>query len=211
MTKIKLTNKYTYDVLTYLTLGATDGCIQDVSKLTFSDTSIEINVISSLMCSFMLKENASTYITAPTGLGFNGNVSFNTPPMACKTAELPNGMNLAEFIINNSFQKGGMETLDNSCVSGANAKIRMSVDTDDWTSNYGQIQVTEIENDAWDKNTGLVGVYPYGCDNCTSSVAPPSCIGQQPQYANAEPICMAMRPAEIDNEGTVEITFIDYL
>ncbi len=211
MTQLKISNQKSTDVLTFITLGATNGCIQDVRLLSFSNPSLEVEINHDLMCHFILKANSSTYVAAPEGLGFNGNVSFNSPPVACITPELPNGMNLAEFIINNSFQEGGMETLDNSCVSGANAKIKIIMDTNDWTTNNGQTIVTEIENDIWDKNTGLVGVFPFGCDNCTESVAPPSCIGQKPQFANKEPICMALRPAKIENEGTIEINFIDYL
>ena len=124
MTKIKLTNQNTEDVVTYITLGATNGCILDVTKIIFSDNT-KINEVSKLMGHFVLKGNTSVYLEAPNGEGFNGNVSFNTPPMNCKSKELPNGMNVAEFIVNNGFQDGlPQETIDNSCVAGANAKIK---------------------------------------------------------------------------------------
>jgi hypothetical protein len=156
MTKIKLTNQNTEDVVTYITLGATNGCILDVTKIIFSDNT-KINEVSKLMGHFVLKGNTSVYLEAPNGEGFNGNVSFNTPPMNCKSKELPNGMNVAEFIVNNGFQDGlPQETIDNSCVAGANAKIKFSVDTDDWTSNGGTIKVSEFQNNSWDKNTDVV-------------------------------------------------------
>ena len=210
MTIFKITNQTNSDVITYITLGATEGCIHDVSKLIFSDSSITIDEVAPLMGHFILKANSSTEVSAGN-LGLNGNVSFNTPPMNCKTQELPNGMNLAEFIINNGFQQYGQETIDNSCVAGANALIEMSVDTDDWTSNWGKIPVTSFVNKKWDDNTGIVGVFPYGCDNCTSSNQPPECVGVQPQFANKEPICNVQRPANSNKGGTLEIKFLGFV
>lgn len=210
MTTFKITNQTDADVITYITLGATEGCIHDVTKLVFSDSEIIITPVAPLMGHFILKANASTEVSAGS-LGLNGNVSFNTPPMNCKTPELPNGMNLAEFIINNGFQQYGQETIDNSCVAGANALIEMVVDTDDWTSNWGKIPVTSFVNKKWDENTGLVGVFPYGCDNCTSSNQPPECVGLQPQFANKEPICNVQRPANSNKGGSLEIKFLGFV
>lgn len=211
MTKIKLTNQNTKDVVTYITLGATNGCILDVTKIIFSNNT-KINEVSKLMGHFVLKGNTSVYLEAPNGEGFNGNVSFNTPPMNCKSKELPNGMNVAEFIVNNGFQDGlPQETIDNSCVAGANAKIKFSVDTDDWTSNGGTIKVSEFQNNSWDKNTDVVGVFPYGCDNCTKSVSPPECVGKQPQFVSSQQICNVQRSAKNNKGGTLEITFIEFL
>jgi hypothetical protein len=211
MTKVKLTNKNSKDVLTYITLGATTGCVVDVTKLIFSEK-VELAEVSKLMGHFTLKANSSIYIEAPNGEGFNGNVSFNTPPMACKTSELPNGMNVAEFIVNNGFQDGNpQETIDNSCVSGANAKIRFSMDADDWSSAGGTIKVSEFENNSWDNNTNIVGVFPYGCDNCTESVSPPKCIGKQPQFVSSKKICNVERPAKSNKGGTLELTFIEFI
>lgn len=211
MTKIKLTNQNSKDIMTYVTLGATSGCVVDVTKIIFSDKT-NITKVSKLMGHFMLKANSSVYLQAPNGEGFNGNISFNTPPMNCKSVELPNGMNVAEFIVNNGFQEGSpQETIDNSCVAGANAKIKFSVDTDDWGTDSGTIKVSEFQNNEWDKNTNVIGVFPYGCDNCTTSVSPPDCVGKQPQFVNTKPICNVQRSAKNNKGGTVEITFIDFI
>lgn len=209
MTRIKLTNNESVDVQTYITLGATAGCVQEVNDLIFSDSSITITRIAPLMCYFTHPKGLTTYVDAPEGSGFNGNVSFNTPPMNCTGSTLPYGMNLAEFIINNGFQgPNSQETIDNSCVAGANAQIKFTVSADDWSTNGGTIQVRQIENKRWKENTGLVGVFPYGCDNCTSSDSPPSCVGRQPQYANTEPICNVQRNGVTNNGGDIEIALI---
>jgi hypothetical protein len=76
-----------------------------------------------LMGHFELASQATVTLAAPAGLGFNGNFSFNTPPLNCPTPQLPDGVVLAEFIINNGFQQYGQETIDVSCVAGANAFV----------------------------------------------------------------------------------------
>jgi len=205
-TNLHIKNDSIYDVTAYITLGATPGCIQNVADLIISNgiTMFELN---NLQGYFILPEAAELKIAAPTGVGLNGNISFDTPPLNCPTPNLPDGVNLAEFIINNGFQPGGQETVDISCVCGANAFIEFELSADDWTTNGGAIPVKHIKNDVRYKNTGLVGVFPYGCDNCTASTNPPGCIGLQPQNANTLPICNVQRSASSNNGGTVLIKF----
>jgi hypothetical protein len=212
MTRLLLTNGTKTPVLTYITLGATDGCIHQVSGLTFSDKNVEIIVDAPLMGHLILKGDTSFYVDAPKGMGFNGNISFNTPPLNCKTTDFPFGVNLAEFIINNGFQEGNpQETIDNSCVSGANAKIKFNVTESDWAANHGKIPVKTFENKKWDDNTEITGVYPFGCDDCTSSFSPPKCVGLQPQNANSKHICNVQRNAKENEGGNVEIVFNGFL
>lgn len=210
MTHFEISNPTKHVVLTYLTLGATAGCVQDVSTLTCS-SGIVIDALYPLMGNFMLPAGVTTRITAPDGLGLNGNVSFGTPPLNCPCPEFQEGVNLAEFIINNGFQPGGQETVDISCVCGANAFIEFELSAGDWTSNGGAItDVTSIRNQTRYHNTGIVGVFPYGCDNCTSSDNPPTCVGQHPKYANTLPICNVQRPASGNEGGTVKVVFTGY-
>ncbi len=206
MTHLEISNESGHDVLTYLTLGATPGCVQDVSLVALSD-GLEIAALHPLMGNFVLPAGLTVRVTAPEGLGFNGNFSFNTPPLNCPCPEFPEGVNLAEFIINNGFQPGGQETVDVSCVCGANAFIEFKLSAGDWTSNGGAIQVSEIRNGTRYRNTGIPGVYPYGCDNCTSSDNPPACVGQHPEYANSLPICNVQRPAATNDGGGVCVVF----
>ena len=207
MTLIKLTNNTSEDVNTHITLGATEGCVQDVTTLVFSDPSITVISEYPLKGYFVHKANTSVYVAAPDEMGFNGNVSFNTEPKNCKSHELPWGMNVAEFIVNNPFQAPyGQETVDISCLAGANALIKFKMDATDWTTNGGAItSIQEIVNGMWDQNTGLIGVFPYGCDNCTSSNNPPACVGLQPQFAQAEAICNVQRPCDDNQGGVVEV------
>jgi hypothetical protein len=203
MTTLHVRNDSPNTVTTYITLGATQGCVQDVADITGAS----ITKLYPLMGHFDLPTGATVELKAPSGLGFNGNFSFNTPPMNCPTPQFPEGVNLAEFIINNGFQQYGQETVDNSCVAGANAYIKFELSGNDWTTNGGKTVVKTIINGKKLNNTDRYGVFPYGCDNCTSSDNPPSCVGKQPQYANRDPICNVQRPANINDGGSVTVVF----
>jgi hypothetical protein len=209
MTTLEAHNASDQPVLVYLTLGATPGCAQDVSTLVFTPA-VSLTVIAPLMGYFTLPKHHTVHIAAPDGLGLNGNLCFGSPPINCPCPDWPEGVALAEFILNNGFQPNGQETVDISCVAGSNAYLGFDLSAGDWTSNGGAIPVSTIRNNARYQNTGLVGVFPYGCDNCTSSDAPPSCIGQQPQFANSAPICNVQRPALGNQGGTVKVTFFGW-
>lgn len=209
MTTLETHNASFHPVLVYLTLGATPGCVQDVSTITFTPV-VELTVIAPLMGSFTLAKHQTVKIAAPAGLGLNGNLCFGTPPLNCPCPDWPNGVALAEFILNNGFQPGGQETIDISCVAGSNAYLGFDLSAGDWSANGGTISVGEIRNSTRYQNTGLVGVYPLGCDDCTASVSPPSCVGQQPQFANSEPICNVQRPAASNQGGTVKVSFLGW-
>lgn len=208
-TKLELSNQTDESVLTYLTLGATPGCVQDVGLVTVSD-GVTINRLYPLQGSLILPAKTTLSLTAPADLGFNGNFSFGTPPLNCPCPEWPEGVCLAEFIINNGVcQPDGQETVDISCVCGSNAYIGFDLSSDDWTTNGGAIPVKTIRNGMRYDNTGRNGVFPWGCDNCTSSDSPPSCVGQQPQFANSLPICNVQRPSTSPG-GVVRVSFFGW-
>ena len=77
---------------------------------------------------FLLANGATKAYVPPPGQGISGNFAFGSPPLNCPTDEFRNGINLAEFILNNSFQGfGAQETIDVSCVAGANALIAFAM------------------------------------------------------------------------------------
>jgi hypothetical protein len=203
-TTLHVRNDSTNPVAVYITLGMPPGCVHDVAQIT----GVAITKLQPLMGHFELASRQTVTLAAPAGMGFNGNFSFNTPPMNCPTPQQPDGVVLAEFIINNGFQQYGQETIDVSCVAGANAFAAFEMSATDWTSNGGKITaIQKIENGTKLDNTNRVGVFPYGCDNCTSSDNPPSCVGKQPQYANKEPICNVQRPAGNNHGGSLTAVY----
>lgn len=210
-TSLHVRNDSAAAVTVFITLGMPPGCVHDVANIS-TDHGIVINRLQPLMGNFSLPAGVTVTLTAPAGEGFNGNFSFNTPPLNCPTPELPDGVVLAEFIINNGFQQYGQETIDLSCVAGANALLAMEMSATDWTSNWGKItSIQKIENGKKLDNTNRVGVFPYGCDNCTSSDHPPACVGKQSQYANEDPICNVQRPAGNNQGGSLTMVFRSFV
>lgn len=207
-TKLAVFNNTKDKVKVYLTLGATEGCIQNVGDIPFIT-----NVLNDLQGWFDLLPNQTVEYTSPNGVGLNGNFSFNTPPLNCPTSDFPSGINLAEFIINNSFQSGTpQETLDISGVAGTNAYIEFSMSGGGaWNANAENPNITKFSNSHIGNNKGRIGVYPYACTNCTSSVNPPSCsslpVGApNPITPQDSPICNVQRDASTMG-GTVTITY----
>jgi hypothetical protein len=211
-TTLKLTNGSGANVKVYLTLGAVKGCVQDVNAISF------VTHPHGLQGWFVLEKTASVTYTPPQGQGISGTFAFGSPPLNCPTTEFPNGTNLAEFTLNNGFQgPGAQETIDISCVAGANALIAFAMaDGGTWNAGGTQPDVSRFANKPLGQNTGLVGVYPCGCDNCTSRNNPPqtTCPAAPPPPAyeecKAKPICNVQRDAG-GSGGTVEVIFNSFL
>lgn len=211
-TEIIVTNATTESVTVWLTLGATAGCISNVSDVGWG-----ITAVAPLQGYFTLAgNNGSVSYTSPAGVGFNGNITFGTPPLNCATPQWPEGVNIAEFIVNNGFQGAeAQETLDISAVAGANALIQFTLSGGGtWSASSAYPTVTSFQNKAIADNAGLVGVFPYGCDDCTKSVAPPVCSSPpanapNPLIPQSKPICNVQRDPS-GSGGTVTITFLGY-
>ena len=203
-TELEIVNGTDEDVTVWITLGATPGCLQDVSKIPFIT-----DVLSPLVGSFVLPAKSSVGPYAPSNLGFNGNVSFNAQPLNCPNEQFPDGVNLFEFVLNNSFQSGiPQETVDISCVAGANCFIRGELSGKTWNAGPTEPSVTKIENGELYDNTGRVGVYPFLCDDCTASVAPPACpTPKAPATPQANAICNVQRDAK-NAGGLVKVTYL---
>jgi len=207
-TEIKIVNKMKEDVVIWLTLGATPGCLQDVTQIPW------ITSGSGLQGSFTLGGGASVSYIPAEGVGLNGNLTAGTPPLNCATDEFSDGINLFEFIINNSFQSGNpQETVDISCVPGVNALWHGDLSGGgQWNAGPNYPDVKNFHNTVLGSNTGLVGVFPFACDNCTASVAPPVCPNPIPLAPNpqSEAICNIQRDAS-ESGGVITATLLGVL
>lgn len=203
ITQFKIINESNENVKVWITLGATPGCLLNVSKIPFITDSTD-----NLKGYFILGKHDSTIAYAPSGMGINGNVSFNTPPLNCPSAEFPNGVNLFEFIINNSFQgEFAQETIDISCVSGVNSKIEAKLSGgSQWSATTDHPDVKLMYNGGIAGNKGLVGVYPYGCDTCTGAKSPPSCVTVSSDKQST-PICNVQRSSKNTGGGIIIIIY----
>jgi len=210
-TSIVITNDTTETVTLYLTLGATTGSVSDVANIPFVTNPIPNKPLQG---SFTLAAGASTAPYAPTaGVGINGNISLDTPPLNCSTPNFPLAVNLAEFILNNGYQAGTpQETIDISGVAGTNAQYAYSMTGGGaWNAGPQYPHVTSFENNSIGNNVGQVGVYPYACDVCTGSSAPPTCASKptgapNPPIPQTTGICNVQRDAKTKAGGTVTIT-----
>lgn len=211
-TELTLSNATSEAVQVYLTLGTVKRCVSHVANIPFITT-----VLSDLQGWFMLGAGQSVSYTPPHGHGLNGNVSFGSPPVNCAPPQYPSGVNLAEFMLNNGFQgAAAQETIDISCVAGANAYVQFSMEGGGgWNAGPSQPTVTQFQNHAIGANVGMVGVFPYGCDVCTGSHNPPQCEcppagAPQPPVPQADAICNVQRNAD-GAGGTVTVTFSGFI
>jgi hypothetical protein len=206
-TVLRVTNSSGSDALTYITLGATAGCMNAVANLPFVT-----NVVNDKQGSFTLRAGQSIDYTPPAGQCIGGNFSFGSPPLNCPPDQYPNGINIAEFILNNGFQgSGAQETLDNSAVSGVNANIKyVMTGGSAWNGGPTQPNISSFQNRGLRDNVGLVGVFPWGCDNCTTRTAPPVCPVPYDGACQSEHICNVQRDAS-SSGGTVEIIFNGFI
>lgn len=194
---------YTPDsVLVWVTLGATPGCLQDVTKIPFVTSG------SGLVGSFYLAGGDSTIAYSPDTLGFNGVISFRFQPDNCATPAYPNGINQYEFIVNNSFQPGNpQESINISAVHGVNCVIRVDMLTvNPFNAGPTYTNVSTFGNTLDRNQLGIPGVYPYACTHCTDYIGAPVCI-PTPQPVSKTQICQIQRPAN-QSDGLIKVIYL---
>ncbi len=143
----------------------------------------------------------------------NGTITFNCipvcpcggsgqPPCPQLPGDFPlptklvNGVNQCEFALNTGF-----ESVDISCVNGANSNTAMAVEggTPVWKNNVTNQPVTRIQNGLVDvakkidTNCAAVGVFPFNATDCIQTPNPP--CGQQ--------FCFhTVRDCQLDRKGS---------
>ncbi len=134
-----------------------------------------------------------------------GNISFNQLPLNCPFP----APTLFEFTLNNhGTVNKAQETSDISCVYGVTSIGKITFSGGGvWNSGQNDTVYT-IQNDALYKNTGLKGVYPYGCTTCTGRSGMIDCNNKKKyEKVNKKSICNIQRDAS-KNGGVVKISFI---
>lgn len=203
-TKLRIVNQSDSAVTVWITLGATEGCLQHANQIPYvTDT------IGGLVGSFILPAGDSTIDYSPIGLGFNGNLSFNTQPINCASEQFPTGVNIFEFIINNGFQAGNPQnTVDISCVAGENCMLKAYLSGGSvWNAGPTVPSVDSIYNGEIGLNKGKVGVYPFGCDTCTGAKTPPACDSTSVDK-QTQSICNVQRNAKGSGGGLVKVVYL---
>jgi len=198
-TELTLVNNTKDSLLVYLTLSgypASDTIhVKNVNGI-FGITG------SGLVGSFYLAAKDSVSYTSM--LWFSGNVSFGGQPINCFTATWPTGVNPFEFNLNNN-----QESIDISAMGGVNCLLSIDlIGGPAWQASPSYPDVRYFYNDSMWKNSGLIGVYPYGCTNCTNTEGKQAC--QTPnEQPNSKPICTPTRAADVHG-GRVVVIFNGY-
>lgn len=203
ITSMCVTNCTADSVQAYLTLGS----IGDTNYVQNTSGIFGISD-SGTQNSFWIAPNDTLCYTSPLGKGFNGNITFGTPPVNCPdTTQFPNGINLLEFALNNNFAVNSQETVDISCVAGVNCIINTTF-TGGGAWNNGTDSISVIENGKLYSNTGLSGVYPYMCDSCIGTTSKvPYCAGRKPKAKpQATKICNIQRNST-SNGGVIVVGY----
>ena len=163
---------------------------------------------------FTLPAGKTVLIDRSTGGDvLNGTITFNCipvcpcggsgqPPCPQLPGDFPlptklvNGVNQCEFALNTGF-----ESVDISCVNGANSNTAMAVEggTPVWKNNVTNQPVTRIQNGLVDvakkidTNCSAVGVFPFNATDCIQTPNPPC----------GQPFCFhTVRDCQLDRQGS---------
>jgi hypothetical protein len=199
-TGLEITNTSRTDtVLVYLTLNSTSKFVNNVNGI-FGITSTD-----TLQGNFYLDPLKTVSYTSTKPL--SGNVSFHQPPTNCPYI----GTTLYEFTLNNAGTVSkAQETVDISCVAGVSSRGQILLTKGaEWTDNVDKTPIKTIENLSLYHNTGISGVFPFGCTNCINTKGTPKCKAT-PTFAtpNTKNLCNVQRSAD-SSGGIVRITYIE--
>ena len=200
ITKLTLVNSSKDSVLAFLIL----------SGYPTPDSAIYVQNVNGIFGCTQTGLVGSFYIGAKDSVSysstkwFSGNIGFGTAPMNCTTTAWPTGANPFEFNINN-----GQESIDISAMGGVNCLLSVDlIGGPDWQATPTYPNVRYFYNDSMWKNSGLIGVYPYGCTNCTNAEGKQSC--QTPnETPNTIPLCTPTRSANVHG-GEIRVKFLGY-
>ncbi len=198
-TAVKLENNDNKPIKIFFTLGVVSGCETNVQAI-FPTMQLNTPGVTTIGYVTLSPNNTpGDSITSTFSGCYSGSFSAESVRINCSTDKFPNGQSLAEFIVNNGFQAGSpQETVDISCVAGSNAIWKFSLDdgqadwtvtTDTRTTPAKTKVVKSFQNNNIYKNLGDIGVFPFGCTNCTNNLgvpccAPPATAGSNMNSAN---------------------------
>jgi hypothetical protein len=199
-TELTLVNNTKDSLLVFLTLSGYP--VADSATYVQNVNGIFGCTQTGLVGSFYINPKDSVSYTSAKW--FSGNVSFGAQPLNCFTTAWPTGVNPFEFNINN-----GQESIDISAMGGVNCLLQVDlVGGPQWQASPSYPNVRYFYNDSMWKNSELIGVYPYGCTNCTNTQGKQTC--QTPnEQPNSKPICTPTRSAGVHG-GLIRVTFLGY-
>jgi hypothetical protein len=95
-TEFIIINDYKEEVTVYLTLEVSESYVSDINHVPFIKRRI-----NPFQGAFQLAPQKFVYFRSPKGMIFGGKVTFETLPINQPTPSFPDGVNVAEFVVNN--------------------------------------------------------------------------------------------------------------
>lgn len=169
-TLLIIKNSYMSSVKVYLVLqGDPDYFVTNIRDIPFVT-----NFIYKDSGFFVLESGGYVSFVNQRNKGLKTYISFGELPKEEPTDEYPNGINFVNVTLNNHLEGFcSTEKLSINCVNGVNSLIKIStISGGDWSVDSKQESVTNIRNKELGDNVGCIGVYPYGCDMCTTILKP---------------------------------------
>lgn len=196
-TELRIVNTTSDSVLVFLTLSGYEDSlatyyVQNVDSI-FGITQ------TGLVGSFYL--HASDSVSYTSIKRFSANVSFGAQPINCFSETWITGVNAFEFNLNTT-----QESIDISAIGGVNCLMSVSlIGGCNWVATNSFPDVRYFYNDSMYKNTNLVGVFPYGCTNCTNTNGMQSCV-LKPEQVDSSKVCNPTRSSGCKG-GSVVVKF----
>lgn len=237
ITGLTVTNRYGFPVQLYMQLLPIAGCtaapldVQTVfPNMTYVGAGTTLGVMK-LTPALTKHSSITTKFAGPLSATFS--VGYFNP--LCPTNITPNGVNVAEVIINNSCQSvtAPQETMDISLVNGLNSLFKFSVVGNSFSTVTNTsvtpntvVNLNSISNKSlFSQNFSVPGVYPYGCTNCTNSAGAQTCpvagfpmppastfVQNPPPYGSCNPSqfigCNMSRNANTQSGGTITLQYL---
>ena len=197
-TTLQVFNPTNDTIITYLTIDNNGS-----SWITNVNGIFGIKSSNNLQGKFILLPNELVSYTSQKP--FSGNISFNNPPLNCPFP----APTLYEFTLNNyGIITKAQETIDISCVYGVTTIGQFTLSNGGvWNSGQNDT-IKTIKNNLLYKNTGVAGVYPYGCTTCTGRSGMVDCSNKKTyENTNTKNICNVQRDAR-NSGGIVKITYL---
>lgn len=132
-TEFILINDSKATVNVFMTLAVSESYVSDINLIPFITKKI-----NPFQGSFELAPQKFVYYKSPKGMVFGGKVSFDSMPINQPTPSYPNGINVAEFTLNNhqDYPKT-FESIAINNQNGLNAQMKYTVNGGGtWTQRY---------------------------------------------------------------------------
>lgn len=201
-TEFIIINDWKEDILVYLTLEVSEGYVGDVSQIPFIQKRI-----NTYQGAFLLSPQKFVIYKSPKGMVFGGKISFNSLPLNSPIPSFPNGINFAEFTINNHLDlPKTYEKIVINNTNGFNSYMKFTVNGGGkWAEERASLIMTNANNNFQAKSIDEIKTFSMSYDKNSMNS---SSISEGLKITSKEQqICIAKRPA-FSAGGLVALSYL---